>query len=139
MPKAKTIGKILLFVACSFVLALIMAFVLDYPSNEVVAQWKQPADITYDGRGPYYVSVVERDVDWGRLSPERNYFIYVGRDAGEPSYGHMIKYSFHPDHSETVEQFLNKASAQWTEDGVTLMLRSGHRLFVPKQMFIGGR
>jgi len=140
MPKAKKIGKILLYVLGSCVLALIITFLLHRPSMKVVAQWKQPPDIPYDNGGPYYMSVVESDLDWRGfpLHVERNYFIYVGRDAGTPSYGHMVKYSFHafPD---GIEQFLQKAIVQWAAEGVTLELQSGHRLFIPKAMFIGGR
>jgi len=97
-------------------------------------------EITYDHLGPYYMSVVERDLDWSGFPfyVERNYFIYVGRDEGTPSHGHMIKYSFHP-YPDEVEQFLTKADVQWTAEGVMLSLPSGHRLFVPKKMFIGGR
>ena len=144
MPKAKRIVRILLYVLGCFVLALVITFFLHRPSMKVVAQWKQPAAISYDDWGPYYLSVVEDDRDWRGfpLQVGRNYFIYLGRDAGTPSYGHMIKYSFHasyPDDSDNLELFLGKAAVQWTAEGATLELPSGHRLFVPKQMFIGGR
>ena len=140
MPKAKKIAKILLYILGSLVLALVITFLLHRPSMKVVARWKQPTDITYDNRGPYYMSVVESDLDWRGfpLYVERNYVIYVGRDAGTPSYGHMIKYSFHA-FSDDIEQFLREAKAQWTDKGVTLELPSGHRLFIPKAMFVGGR
>lgn len=90
------------------------------------------------------MSVVESDLDWDGfpLQVGRNYVIYVGLDAGTPSYGHMIKYSFHPGYPDSdgnIPPFLSRATAQWTTEGVTLELPSGHRLFVPKAMFIGGR
>jgi len=141
MHKAWKIAKILLYVLGSFVLALVITFILHLPSHKVIAQWKQPAEIKYDGRGPYYMSVVEDDLDWRGfpLHIGRNYFIYLGRDAGTPSYGHMIKYSFHSDDLDNPAPFLSKAKVQWTAEGVLLELSSGHRLFVPKAMFIGGR
>ncbi len=140
MPKTKKIGKILLYVLGSFVLALVITFLLHLPSMKVVAQWKQPANTPYDDRGPYYMSVVESDLDWRSfpLHVERNYFIYVGRDTGTPSYGHMIKYSFHA-YPDNIDQFLRKAKVQWTDEGVTLELQSGHRVFIPEAMFTGGR
>ena len=144
MSKAWKITKILLYVMGSFVLALVITFLLHIPSHKVIAQWKQPTEIKYDGWGPYYVSVVEDDLDWRGfpLHVGRNYFIYLGRDAGTPSYGHWIKYSFHasyPYDSNNLAAFLSKAKVQWTAEGVTLEPPSGHRLFVPKAMFIGGR
>jgi hypothetical protein len=68
----------------------------------------------------------------------RNYSIYTGRDADSPSYGPWIDYSFHPS-AEKIEPFLQRASVQWTDEGVTLELPSGHRLFIPEKMFTGGR
>jgi hypothetical protein len=140
MGKARRITKILLYILGSCFMALVITFLLHRPSMKVLAQWKQPADITYDGWGPYYLSIVESDRDWRGfpLHVERNYFIYAGRDAGTPSHGHMIKYSFHAN-SDDIQQFLGKALARWATEGVTLELRSGHRLFIPKAMFIGGR
>lgn len=141
MPKAKKIAKVLLYVLGSFVLALMITFFLHRPSMTVITQWKQPADIKYDDRGPYYMSVVESDFDWSGFPVgvvERNHFIYLGRDAGKPSYGHMIKYSFH-NAPDDLGAFLGKAQVKWTAEGVTLELSSGHRVFVPKAMFIGGR
>ena len=140
MPKTGKIAKILLCVLGSCVLALIITFLLHLPSMKVVARWRQPAGIPYDNRGPYYMCVVARDLDWRGfpLHLERNYFIYLGRDEGTPSYGDMIKYSFHTSY-ESIEEFLEKAQVQWTPEGVTLALPSGHRLFVPEDMFTGGR
>jgi len=138
--KVRKVRKFILWLGSSAMLALVFVFLLSRPSLEVIHQWKQPAQITYDGLGPYYMSVVESDLDWSGfpLHVERNYFIYVGRDPGKPSYGHWVKFSFHtfPDDLKT---FLSKADAQWTDQGVELILPSGHRLFIPKDMFTGGR
>lgn len=114
--------------------------VLHRPSLNVIHQWQQPSSLTYDNWGPYYLSVVESDLDWRGfpLHIERNYFIYVGRDSGKPSHGHIIKYSFHP-FPDDLATFLSKAQTNWTDMGVELVLPSGHSLFIPKSMFIGGR
>ena len=143
MSRSRKLGVLLLVLGLTtFCLstALFITFLLHRPSMEVVAQWRQPAEIAYDGRGPYYLSVVESDLDWGSfpIHVERNYFIYVGRDSGEPSYGHMVKLSFHP-YPDDLKTFLAKSQAHWTDQGVELSLASGHRLFVPSAMFTGGR
>jgi hypothetical protein len=109
----------------------------------VVAQWKQPDTITYDGLGPYYLSVFKSDIDWRGfpLNLERRYSIYVGRDTGKPSYGHEIDFTFYPMQSDQADVIIaiKNANAEWRSDGVTFITTSGHRLFIPKSMFIGGR
>ena len=119
---------------------LVVFFLLTRASGEVIYQWKQPNTVVYDGSGPYYLSVVESDLDWRGfpLNVERNYLIYVGYESGKPTHGHTVKFSFvtYPDDLKT---FLSKAETRWTEDGVELILPSGHRLFIPKKMFLGGR
>jgi len=123
MPKAKVVMTVSLCILGSVALALVITFFLHRPSMKVVAQWKQPTGIPYDERGPYYMSVVEGDLNWDGfpLYVGRNYEIYVSWDESTPTYGHWIKYSFHPHHEE-IEQFLSKADVQWTAEGVTLSL-----------------
>jgi len=38
-----------------------------------------------------------------------------------------------------IDDHIRKSSVEWTEDGLTFKEITGHRLFIPKQMFIGGR
>ena len=136
----KKILKTCLFAIASFIFVFIILYALHRPSLIVVAEWQQPANITYDNQGPYYLSVVETDINWRGfpIYVKRNHIIYAGRESGTPSHGHVIEYSFHafPDN---LKDFLKKATVDWTPDGVTLVLPSGHRLFVPKNMFMGGR
>ncbi len=140
--KLKWLFKCLRQIVISLLLTMIIVFVLHWPSMEVIKQWKQPADMVYDNWDPYYISVVSTDIDWKtypfNIGIERNYIIYVGRDSGKPSYGHMIKYSFHSGYKD-LREFLNETEVNWLPEGVQLILASGHRLFIPKKMFIGGR
>jgi hypothetical protein len=112
-------------------------------SLAVVAQWKQPASVQYDGVGPYYLSVFESDYDWRGfpLDWSRRYSIYVGRDSGSPSYGHELDFTFYPmesDHSD-VRTAIKNSKTEWQSEGVLFITTSGHRLFIPKDMFTGGR
>lgn len=106
--------------------------------NRVIAEWKQPDTIKYDSRGPYYLRVKEGNVDWSffLLGWERHYEIFVGREGGV--YGHSIEFSFDPDY-EDLESYLKRSNVEWSEAGVTFNEPSGHVLFIPKQMYIGGR
>lgn len=114
-------------------------YLLTRPSLRVVQTWKQPDDIRYD-EGVYYLSVVAGDLDW-RGFPfhvSRRYFVYVGRESGKPTYGHMVDFSFHAGVYD-VEEHIRRSSVEWSNEGVTLQTVSGHRLFIPARMFVGGR
>ena len=138
--KKRLVIKVVLWVITSFVMALVILFFLHRPAMDVVAQWAQPKEIEYDGLGPYYLSVVASDLDWRGfpIHIERNYFLYAGRDSGPPSYGHLLKFSFHP-YPDDLKAFFGKATVQWANEGVRLTLASQHDIFIPKDMFIGGR
>lgn len=139
-PLRQTLLKTTLFVIGSLVLALIVTFFLHRAPLAVVAQWKQPTTIHYDSFDPYYLSVVEADIDWRGFpfQTERNYLIYVGRDSGTPQYGHFVKFSFHPE-SDAIEDHIRRSTVEWTDDGVIFAAASGHRLLIPRKMFLGGR
>lgn len=113
-----------------------------HPTDRVIKTWKQSDDVKYDAFGPYYLSVVEADIDISRLpfSMERRYYIYVGRDSGKLIHGHVIEYSFHPEVSNlyNVAAHINKSTVIWSAEGVTFEEASGHKVFIPKNM-IGGR
>lgn len=132
--------KILLFVITSLGLALVLNSALHRTSNRVIAEWKQVASVQYKSADPYYLSVVEGNIDWSFFLPgwERHYFIFVGRESGRPGYGHYIEFSFDPGY-EDLESHIKRSTVEWSEGGVTFNEPSGHVLFIPKQMFIGGR
>ena len=139
----KKLGKLFLFLGLSIFFSLLVIFFLHRPSLNVVAQWEQPGSVKYNDYSKCYLSVVERDLDWSGFPfhVERNYFLYLGHDQGKPGYGHMIKFSFHPslDLSYDLPAFIRKSQVQWSSEGVTFIEASGHRLFIPKEMFIRGR
>ncbi|CAN5615927.1 hypothetical protein BH24ACT24_BH24ACT24_06280 [soil metagenome] len=49
---------------------------------------EQPRSLPYDRRGPYQLTVVREGYDLSLLFLEPEYTLYLGRDAGEPAYGH---------------------------------------------------
>ena len=59
----KRTPKILLFILTSLVVALVLNFALHRRSNTVIAKWKQAASVQYKSSDPYYLSVVEGNVD----------------------------------------------------------------------------
>lgn len=112
-------------------------------SLRVIAQWTQPAGISYGDGAAHYVSVYETDIDWRGFpfTTGRRYAVYAGRDSGEPSYGHTIDFTFYPGRGDdfNTESVIKKTKVEWSEKGVTLRMSSGHILFIPEDMFTGGR
>jgi hypothetical protein len=138
----KRTWKILLVIICSILLALVFTHFLHRPSNKIIAQWKQSESVNYKSFDPYFLSIIERDVNWTYfpLNWERHYEIYVGGESGIPGYGHFIEFSFHPGFDDVdVATHLKKSIVDWSDAGVTFKEASGHILFIPKDMFIGGR
>lgn len=135
-----TMKKILAVLLLSLVISFSTVWFMNRYEMKVVCEWKQPDTIDYTSFGPYYLSVVSADIDWHGfpIHTERNYFIYVGRESGKPTYGHMIKFSFHPTGPNT-EDFIKQSVVEWNDSGVIFTPQSGHQLFIPKDMFIGGR
>jgi len=132
--------KVLLLIILSVLLAFVLTYLLHLRSNRIIYQWKQAESVNYKSFDPYFLSVVERDVNWTSfpLNWERHYEIYVGRETGKPSYGHFIEFSFHPG-LDDIDSHVKKSIVEWSDTGVTFKEASGHVLFIPKDMFVGGR
>jgi hypothetical protein len=115
-------------------------YLLTRPSMRVIQTWKQPDSIRYDDGATHYLSVVENDLDWHGFPVyvSRRYFVYVGQESGTPTHGHTIDFTFYPVDSD-VESYIRQSSVSWMDEGVNFKTFSGDQLFVPKQMFMGGR
>lgn len=120
-------------------LSMATLFIITRPADRVVATWPQSSKIKYD-EATYYLSVIETDQDWRGfpLFSTPRYAIYVGRDQGAPSYGHIIDFTFYTK-GDYLPSYLKKAQVDWSNEGVNLSLPSGHKLFIPRHMFVGGR
>lgn len=122
----------------SLIAGLIITFFMIRPSHNVVAQWPQAANVQYHSFDPYSLSVIETGMDYFILPWHPTYEIFVGRGTSADAYGHSVRYSFHPEYTNR-EAHIRSSKVEWSPDGVTLIEGSGHRLFIPKTMFIGGR
>lgn len=127
----------------SFLTALGMTYVVLYSSttlsNRVVAQWTQPGDIPYDSFGSYSLSIIENTTCYFSTPYAHTYEIFIGRGTVAPSYGHSVQFSFHPDGGTDLETHIRNSKVEWIPEGVTFIAASGHRLFIPRAMFVGGR
>ena len=70
---------------------------------------------------------------WGHT-----YEVFIGRGKSAPAYGHYVPFPSHPGVNDP-ETFIRNSKVEWTTEGVNLILERGHKLFIPKGMFIGGR
>ena len=133
----RSIFGVLILAAFCFA-SLISTWITNWPSNRVIKQWHQPKDIQYQSFDPYTLSVIEGSINWNDIRLPRHYQLFIGKGDEAPDYGHYIEYSFHPM-SENIEKHIGRSNVEWTADGATFVENSGHRLFIPKKMFIGGR
>ena len=131
--------KIMVVIVVSVLLTSLLFIWLQRPSLEIVKSWKQSESINYNSFDPYFFNVVKDNVDLGHLpfTVSRNYFIYIGKESNDVTYGHIKNYSF--EYNNDIEEYLSLCSVQWSQAGVTFKEPSGHTLFIPKKSFIGGR
>jgi hypothetical protein len=131
--------KMIIAVGVSILFTSIILIWLQRPTFRVIKSWKQSADISYSSFDPYFLNIVEDNIDLGHLpfTAPRNYFLYIGKENDEVTYGHIKNYSF--EYNDNIDEYLNGCEVEWTSKGVTFKESSGHSLFIPKKAFIGGR
>lgn len=97
--------------------------------TRVVWTQSQPAGIEYDGAN-YHAGLLRQE-SWllHRRLPD---VIMVGRDPGL-GYGHPVHFEITGNRDPELE------SARWSPEGVAIRFDSGHEIFLPAAVFIGGR
>jgi hypothetical protein len=122
--------------ALGVLLCAVAIFALTRHSPKVMHTWPKAPAALYGQ--DVFLTVFESGRDWRGfpLAVEPTYAIYVGRDAGTPSYGHEMPFQFY---GYDVPAEIQASVVAWSEDGVSFTAPSGHRLFIPKAMFLGGR
>jgi hypothetical protein len=130
--------RVVLLLAGAFLFAVSLAagatYLLNRPSERVVAQWEQPASISYGSSKPVRLLVIERNTDWNHFPyTERTYNIYLGVEF---PYGAWYRFPFYY-HQLEVEREIRESKVEWSDEGVTFKARTGEVLFVPKSVFKG--
>jgi hypothetical protein len=131
-------GGFVLIAALCLLAGLLMPLLLGTadPDYETVSRSCQPADIDYESFDPYCVSVVIESralqEDDAAIWVAQEQFTLEGRDSG--GYGHRIEHIYPPGLYQ-----LEPTATEWTADGLTLTFTLGHELFIPADMFTGGR
>lgn len=101
--------------------------VLWWPRADVVHESRAPADLEYADGSRHHLALVEERT----LSGQETYRLVIGRDPGH-GYGHHVDLGAGVA-AEGIE------SAEWTAAGVRVEFGTGHRMFVPAALFVGGR
>jgi hypothetical protein len=126
------------FLGALAITTMCFLFLFTRPSNREIAHWSSPDD-------GCHLIVLEGDTDWSGfpLFTKPHYYFYAGRESHNPTYGHHLSYEFHPEMAGFFENdlsiYLRKATVTWTTEGLTFEEPSGHRLFIPKAAYEGGR
>lgn len=92
----------------------------------------------YKSFGPYCLSVVEGRRLWTTFGWPREHYLFIGRGAEAPGYGQFVPFQFFPG-GDDVGEHIARSTVEWTDNGVTFISASGHRLYVPREGFVGGR
>jgi hypothetical protein len=113
-------------------------FLLTRPSLREIMHWPSPD-------GHYHLILLEGDTDWRGFPffTKPHYFFYAGRESHSPTYGHEQGYELHSDMAGYCEKdlsvYLHKSTVTWSAEGLSFEEPSGHRVFIPKTAYEGGR
>lgn len=113
-------GAALGFVAC---------LLLNQEGGRRVQAWEQ---------APYRADLCEGRKIWAPFDHRhREHRLWIGRRENPPceGYGHEILWRF----AEDGKTYLEKVALNWTTEGAEMSEPDGHRVFIPKEAFIGGR
>ena len=109
-----------------------------WPIGRTCARWEQPNNVKYESYDPYLVYVVDDSSWWNEPNRFRHCRIgVVSHVHGDLLYGHWTEYEFHNHRNDP--NYFARCTAVWEPEGVTIVEPTGHKLFIPKDAFIGGR
>jgi len=99
-------------------------------ASKTLLQSCQGDYIKYNSYDPYCLSVIKQ------VRPLGNVYIVMISRKDDENYGHVINYI---DPDPVSEEDIKKMRVIWSGEGIELTFSSGHKLYVPKERFIGGR
>lgn len=131
-------SRFLVISIVAVVAIVVYELLMSMGQDEVVKSWPQPQEIAYDAKGPYALYVLRGPFIWKKLNgPTRTYLLWIDQANSPPSHGHEKQYQF--AEYVDVESHIDRCTVEWNPEGVTFLEPTGHRVFVPKNAFIGGR
>lgn len=114
-----------------FLILIIGAHVFGFTfANKTILQSCQGEYIKYNSFDPYCLSVIKQ------VRPLGNDYIILISRKGDETYGHVINYI---ETNLISEENIKKMRVIWSNEGIELTFAAGHKLYIPKERFIGGR
>jgi hypothetical protein len=108
-------------------------------SGRVLGRWEQPVDVSYGSFDPYALLLVEGARKWHVIGGDSHSYELriVRRRDGADGYGHTVTVDRHGERSP--EDWARACEVTWLGEGVTFAQPTGHRSFIPRSAFTGGR
>src|SRR4030095_228172 len=98
--------------------------------NTVIMESCQGDYIKYNSYDPYCLSVIKQS------QPLTSSYIILISRKGDKEYGHVISYI---DPAPVSEDEIQKTRVIWSNGGIEVTFPLGHKLYIPKERFTGGR
>ena len=130
--------KVALLLACFSTCLGLSLFALTREARREIAHYPSPD-------GSYHLLLMQGERDWRGFpfSIGWRYFFYAGHESHNPTYGHHLDFELHPAMAgyfdDDLAAYARRAAVTWSDAGVSFDEPSGHRLFIPKAAYAGGR
>jgi hypothetical protein len=99
-------------------------------SDRVIMESSQGDYVKYNSFDPYKLSIIKQS------QPLSSHYIVLISRKDDNSYGHVINYI---DPTETSDENIKRTRVIWNAEGIEMTFPMGHKLYIPKERFIGGR
>lgn len=99
-------------------------------SDRVIMETSQGDYIKYNSNDPYTLSIIKQS------QPLSSRYIILISGKMDKSYGHVINYL---DTSTDSDENIKRTRVIWNNEGIEMTFPMGHKLYIPKERFIGGR
>lgn len=99
-------------------------------SDRVIMESSQGDYIKYNSNDPYTLSIIKQSQPLGA-----RYIVLISGKM-DKSYGHVINYL---DTSTDSDENIKRTRVIWNNEGIEMTFPMGHKLYIPKERFIGGR
>ncbi len=112
-------------------LILIIFQLLGFTYHEkVIMESVQGEYIKYNSYDPYKLRIIKQ------YQPLGSKVIVMVSRSGDDSYGHVINYI---DTAPASEDDIKLTRVIWNNEGIEMTFPLGHKLYIPKECFTGGR
>ena len=109
------------------ILFQLMGFTL---KDRVIMESCQGDYVKYGSYDSYCLNIIKQS-----KALSSSYIILISR-KGDMNYGHVINYI---DPDPVSEKDIEKTRVIWSNEGIEMTFPLGHKLYIPKERFIGGR